>query len=116
MEDDLRERTMDFALRVRLVRALPGSTEGRAVAGQLVRCGTSVGANYHAARRARSTREFVAKLGIVVEEADGCGFWLELIMRDDMLPCERVQPLYDEEDQLAAILVKARQTARHRMR
>jgi four helix bundle protein len=74
-EDDLKRRTKQFALRVmKLVGALPNTIQGRAIASQLMRSGTSVGANYRAACRGRSKAEFAAKLGIVVEEADECAF------------------------------------------
>ena len=80
-EDELRKRTKQFALRImKLVVALPNNTLGRAIGNQLVRCGTSVGANYRAACRGRSKAEFIAKLGIVLEEADESEFWLELII------------------------------------
>jgi four helix bundle protein len=76
----LRQRTKDFAIRiVRLARWLPKSGEGRLLAGQILRSGTSVAANYRAACRARSRAEFVAKLGIAVEEADETVFWLGLL-------------------------------------
>ncbi len=79
--DELKERTKQFALRVvKLVTALPKTVEGRAIAGQIVRSGTSVAANYRAACRARSRTEFVAKIGIVLEEADETLLWLELIV------------------------------------
>ena len=70
-EEDLKRRTKQFALRImKLAAALPKTVEGRVIGNQLVRAGTSVGANYRAACRARSKAEFIAKLGIVVEEAD----------------------------------------------
>jgi four helix bundle protein len=70
-EDELKQRTKQFSLRVmKLVAALPNSTEGRAIGNQLVRSGTSAGANYRAACRGRSKPEFIAKLGTVEEEAD----------------------------------------------
>ena len=73
--DDLKKRTKQFALRIlKLVAALPNTIEGRAIRGQLVRSGTSVGANYRAACRGRSKAEFVAKLGTVEEEADETRF------------------------------------------
>ena len=69
--DELKSRTKEFALRIiKLVSALPNTIEGRAIANQLVRCGTSVAANYRATCRARSRSEFIAKLGIVLEETD----------------------------------------------
>jgi four helix bundle protein len=79
--DDLKKRTKQFALRVlKLVAALPNNLPGRTIGGQLVRAGTSVGANYRAACRARSKPEFIAKIGIVEEEADESAFWMELII------------------------------------
>jgi len=79
--EDLKERTKQFALRIlKLVEALPNSLQGRTIAAQLVRAGTSVGANYRAACRGRSRAEFIAKIGIVEEEADESAFWLELII------------------------------------
>ena len=79
---DLKLRTKQLALRVlKLVAALPKTIEARAIANQLVRCGTSVAANYRAACRARSKAEFVAKMGVVLEEADETQLWLELIIR-----------------------------------
>jgi four helix bundle protein len=75
-EDELKQRTKAFALRIlHLAGALPHTAEGRAIRGQLVRSGTSVGANYRAACRGRSKAEFAAKLGIVEEEADETAFW-----------------------------------------
>src|ERR1043165_3922787 len=84
--DDLKRRTKQFALRVlKLVAALPKSLAGKTIGGQLVRAGTSVGANYRAACRARSKLEFIAKIGIVEEEADESAFWMELIIEDELL-------------------------------
>ena len=79
--EELKTRTKRFSLRVlKLVAALPNNVQGRAVGGQLVRAGTSVGANYRAACRGRSRAEFVAKIGVVEEEADESAFWMELII------------------------------------
>lgn len=83
---ELKARTKQFALRVlSLVAALPKTIEGLAVVDQLVRCGTSVAANYRSACRARSKAEFVAKLGVVLEEADETQLWLELIVEGKLL-------------------------------
>jgi four helix bundle protein len=80
-EQEMIKRTKQFALRVmKLVEALPRNVQGRSVASQLMRSGTSVAANYRAACRARSKPEFIAKLGTVEEEADESAFWLELII------------------------------------
>ena len=111
--EDLKNRTKQFALRVlKLVAALPHSVEGRVVGGQLVRAGTSVASNYRAACRGRSRAEFVAKLGIVVEEADESAFWLELIIESSLLRAKLVQPLLDEANELTRIMVSSRVTAR----
>src|SRR5437763_16212916 len=109
--DELKARTKHFALRIiKLVAALPKSVEGRAIANQLVRSGTSVAANYRAACRARSKVEFVAKIGVVLEEADETQFWLELITEANLLSVERVQPLLDETSELVAIFVASRKS------
>ena len=84
--EDLKKRTKSFALRIlKLVAALPDTVQGRTVSGQLVRAGTSVGANYRAVCRARSNAEFIAKVGTVLEEADESAFWLELTIEGDLL-------------------------------
>ena len=88
---ELKERTKQFALRVmRLVDALPRAAKGNAVAGQLMRSGTSVAVNYRAACRGRSRAEFVAKIGVVEEEANETALWLELIIEDKILPEKKI--------------------------
>jgi four helix bundle protein len=110
--DELKARTKEFALRtIKLVAALPKSVEGRAIANQLVRSGTSVAANYRSACRARSRIEFVAKLGIVLEEADESLLWLELIVAAKLLPPARVERLLNEADELVAIMAASRKSA-----
>src|SRR5947208_14605518 len=106
---ELKNRTKQFALRIlKLVHALPNTIEGRAIANQLVRCGTSVAANYRATCRARSKAEFIAKIGVVLEEADEALLWLELIAEANLLPPKRVDPLVAAAIELAAILVASR--------
>ncbi len=95
-----------------MVGALPSDAVGRAVSNQLVRSGTSVGANYRAACRGRSKAEFVAKLGVVIEEADESGYWMELIVEGELLPQEKVESLLDEANQITAIMVASRKSAR----
>ena len=110
--EELKARTKQFALRVlQVVGALPSTIEGRAIANQLVRCGTSVAANYRAACRSRSKTEFIAKIGVVLEEADETQFWLELIIEGKLLSAKRVQPLLDETSELVAICVASRKSA-----
>jgi len=102
---ELKERTKQCALRVmRLVDVLPRTPKGRALAGQLVRSGTSVAANYRAACRGRSRAEFIAKVGIAEEEADETALWLELIIADKILPEKKVLPLLSEANELVAIM------------
>ena len=109
----LRQRTKDFALRiVRLARWLPRSGEGRLLAGQILRAGTSVAANYRAACRARSRAEFVAKIGVAVEEADETVFWLELLGDAEVIAKTRLEALMREANELLAILSASRKTAK----
>src|SRR5436309_7273674 len=109
---ELKVRTKQFALRVlNLITALPKPIEGRAIANQLVRCGTSVAANYRATCRARSKAEFIAKIRIVLEEADETLLWLELIYEAKLLPSKRVEPLLVEANELVAVMVTSRKSA-----
>jgi four helix bundle protein len=109
---ELKTRTKQFALRVmRLVGALPNDSVARAIGIQLIRSGTSVGANYRAACRGRSKAEFVAKLSIDIEEADESCYWMELITDGELLPKEKVESLLDEANQITAIMVASRKTA-----
>src|SRR5690606_25030847 len=90
--DELQERTRQFALRViKLVDALPNTASGRAIGNQLVRSAMSTAANYRAARRGRSRKEFIAKIGVVVEEIDESEFWLGLIVDAKLLPKSRIE-------------------------
>lgn len=109
---DLKARTKSFALRIlKLVDALPATLQGRAVANQVIRSGTSVGANYRAACRARSRAEFIAKIGIVEEEADETAFWLELIVESKLLKDSHIRPLLIGAGELVAIMAASRKSA-----
>ncbi len=111
-ERELLQRTKQFALRIfKLVGALPQTIQGRAVAAQLIRSGTSVAANYRAACRARSKPEFVAKLGVVEEEADESAFWLELIIETGLLNPGKVTPLLAETGEIVAMMASSKKTA-----
>jgi four helix bundle protein len=111
-ERELLERTKQFGLRIfKLVGALPQTIQGRAVASQLIRSGTSVAANYRAACRARSKPEFVAKLGVVEEEADESAFWLELIIETHLLSAAKVRPLLIEAGEIVAMMASSKKTA-----
>jgi len=115
--DELKKRTKKFALRIlKLVAALPDTVQGRTIGGQLARAGTSVGSNYRASCRSRSTAEFIARIGVVLEEADESGFWLELIVEGELLPAKLVQPLLDEANELTSIMASSRITASSRVR
>lgn len=108
-ERELKDRTKRFALRViRLVQSLPNTMEAQTIGRQLLKAGTSVGANYRAACRGRSRAEFAAKLGIVEAESDESAFWLEIIIEGGLLKKHLVQPLLDEADELVAIMVASR--------
>ena len=110
---DLRERTKAFALGViQLVQDLPRGRVADVIGHQVLRAGTSVAANYRSARRARSRREFLAKMGIVEEEADESSFWLELLEEAGLVTSERVVELQREARQLVAITIASIHTAR----
>jgi four helix bundle protein len=109
----LKDRTKKFALRViRVVRSLPAGAEGRVIGHQLLRSGMSMAANYRAACRARSRREFLAKLAIVIEEADESAFWLELLVDAGLIPETKLKDLKSEANQLVAIFNASRTTAK----
>ena len=111
-ERELLQRTKQFALRIfKLVGVLPQTIQGRAVAAQLISSGTSVAANYRAACRARSKPEFIAKLGVVEEEADESAFWLELIIETDLLSDAKVKALLVEAGEIVAIMASSKKTA-----
>jgi four helix bundle protein len=111
-ESELLDRTKQFALRVfKLVGALPRTIQGKAVAAQLIRSGTSVAANYHAACRTHSKSEFIAKLGVVEEEADESAFWLELIIETDLFSAAEVKLLLAEAGEIVAIMASSKKTA-----
>jgi four helix bundle protein len=112
---ELKERTKDFAIRiVKLFRALPKTDEARVIGKQVLRSGTSVAANYRAACRARSRAEFIAKIGVVVEEADETVFWLELLVETDIVPPSRMNCLLDEANELLAIFAASQHTAKRK--
>lgn len=110
---ELKQRTKDFALRViRMTESLPRSTAGDVLGRQLIRSATSVAANYRAACRAKSRADFIAKMGIVEEEADESGMWIELLAESGQLSPVRLQPLRQEASELTAIAVTSIRTAR----
>jgi four helix bundle protein len=114
---DFRQRTFDFALRiVRLVEALPDSGVCRTLGNQLLRSGTSIGANARAAKRGRSRAEFIAKMGIVEEEADETLYWLELLVAAGKITPKKVEAMLQEANEILSITVASIKTARTQKR
>ncbi len=113
---DLRVRTKAFAIHiVRFYSALPKSTEAQVLGRQLLRSGTSVGANYREAYRSRSRAEFIAKTGDCLKELDETSYWLELLTESEIVPPATLSPLKSECDELLAIfttIVKKCKTAK----
>ncbi|MFZ4776122.1 MAG: four helix bundle protein [Terrimicrobiaceae bacterium] len=110
---DFQKRTFDYALRIlHLVESLPKSETNRILGKQLLRSGTSVGANSRAAKRSRSRAEFVSKLGIVEEEADESLFWIELLTAAGKVSAAKVGELVKETNEILAITVASIKTAR----
>ena len=114
---DLKQRTKDFALKViDLVEALPSTKTAEIIGKQLIRSGTSVGANYRSANRARSTADFIFKMGIVEEEADESSYWIELLVERSLISKHLSEKLITEANELVAIAVASINTARNRKR
>ena len=110
---ELKERTRAFGLRVvKLAMSLPRNRAGDVFARQMMRCGTSVAANYRSACRARSRADFVAKLGLVEEEADETMFWIEFCVDTALAKESMVADLLSEADEIVSIIVASRKTAR----
>ena len=113
--NELQARTKDFALRcLKVAEALPHSVTGRTIAGQLARAATSVAANYRAACRARSKAEFIAKIGIVEEEADETAFWLDLAVDAKAVAATKLTELLREADELVRIVAASHISATRR--
>jgi four helix bundle protein len=111
--EEMKERTKRFGLRViRAVASLPRTSVARHIGGQLLRAGTSVGANYRAACRARTQAEFIAKLGIVEEEADETIYWMELLIDAGIMPKVKLSALMTEANEILSIVVASINTAR----
>ena len=110
--EELKARTKRFALRIlKLADSLPRTPSGRTMASQIADSGTSAASNYRAACKARSRKEFVAKIGIAEEEADETQFWLEMIMESKMVSAGRLQPLHQEAREITAIFAASRKSA-----
>ncbi len=110
---ELQQRTKDFALRIiKMAEALPTTKTGTVIAKQIIRSATSVGANYRAVCRAKSKPDFIAKMGIVIEEADETAYWLELIEETNLLAKSQIVNLQSEINELVAIFVSSQKTAK----
>ncbi len=112
-QTEMKNRTKQLALRIiRLVESLPETRTSKVLGGQLLRSGTSVGANYRAACRAKSTADFIAKLAIVEEEGDESIYWIELLVESKQVKSELVKGLLDECNQVLSIVVAAIKTSK----
>jgi four helix bundle protein len=110
---DLKLRTQNFALDIiKLVESLPRNRTSDILGRQLLRSGTSVGANYRSANRAKSSADFIAKISIVEEEADETIYWMEILKKSNIITVDKVQNLIKEANELVAIAVASAKTAR----
>jgi len=110
---DLKQRTKQFALRViRLYVALPKTTEAQVIGRQVLKSGTSVGAHYREATRARSNAEFISKIEGGLQELDETSYWLELLVESDVIPAIKLSQLHEEANELIAILVTVAKNAK----
>lgn len=115
--DDFKKRTKSFALRcIRLAEKLPNTELGRIVKNQLIRCSTSVAANYRAACRSRSKKEFISKLSVVEEEADESMFWIEIIFESRLMKKELLEDLLNEANEIISIVISSKKTTRGNMK
>ena len=115
--EKLKRRMFQFGLRVvRLTQALPSGRVAGAIGYQLLRAGTSAGANYRAACRARSSADFVSKMGIVEEELDESQYWMEMLIAAGLVKAEKLESLMCEGEELLRIAVASIRTARHNRR
>lgn len=111
----MKERTKEFAKQlIRICRQLPGNREGRLIGNQLFRSGTSVGSNYRPSCRARTRADFVAKMGVVLEETDETLYWLELLLEVDVMEKKSLEPVIREANELVAIFVATLNKAKER--
>jgi four helix bundle protein len=112
-KEEFLKRTMNFGLRViRLVESLPKRQVAVVLGNQLLRAGTSVGANYRAAVRGKSRADFIAKMGIVEEECDEALYWMEMLIESGSVKPALLKSLIDEGNQILSIVVASIRTAR----
>jgi four helix bundle protein len=115
--NELKKRTKQFGLRViKLVEALPSGKTAHVISNQLLRSGTSVGANYRSACRARSKPDFISKASISIEEADESLYWMEMLIEAEIMPKEKLAALMKECDEIVAILTASVKTAKNSLR
>jgi four helix bundle protein len=114
-QEQMRNRTKEFAKQIiTLCRQLPENREGRLIGNQIFRSGTSVGSNYRAVCRARSKADFIAKIGLVLEEADETLYWLELIDETEIMVSGALKEIKKEANELVAIFVSTVNKAKTR--
>ena len=114
-QEEMKMRTKQFALRViRLVESLPNGKAANVIGNQLLRSGTSVGANYRASCRAKSTADFVHKLSIVEEETDESIYWMELLVEGEIIKEKLLENLMNEADQILSIIVSSIKTIKEK--
>jgi four helix bundle protein len=110
-EQEFKKRTKQLALRIiKLINSLPPTTTAQVIGKQVLRSGTSVGANYRAACRAKSTADLLHKLAIVEEEADETLYWLELLIEAEIIPAEKLNSLVQETNEITAMIVSSIKT------
>ena len=115
--EELKKRTKKYGLDIiKLIDCLPSNTVGRTIGNQLLRSGTSIGANYRAACRGKSKADFIAKTGIALEEADESLYWLELLQEAAIIPSDQLRDLMKEGSELVAIFTASIKTARSNMK
>jgi four helix bundle protein len=113
-KEEMKQRTQQFALRaIRLCEALPDTPVARVIRNQFLRCGTSVGANYRAAQRAKSNADFISKMGTVEEETDESMYWMEMIVAAGLMKQELISGLHQEADEILSIAIASIKKAKH---
>ena len=112
---DLKQRTKSYALRIiKVYTALPKSTEAQVLGKQVLRSGTSIGAHYREALRARSDAEYISKMETALQELEETSYWLELLIDAELLGSDRLQPLLEETNQIIAIFVTCVKSTRQK--
>jgi four helix bundle protein len=117
MKEEIKRRTKDLAVAIiKMSEGLPNSIAGKHIPSQILRSATSVAANYRAVCRARSDREFIAKLQITIEEADETLFWIEILDEKNWIDKVSASKFYDETNQLLSIFIKSAKTIKGRIK